>query len=327
MTIGFAARVLALSLVGLFAVPLPTAAQGVTPEEATAAQKERASEAFREGRSAFDERRFSDALSGFRASYEVVASPNTHLMIAHSLRELGRDAEAYETFGRVALEAERAAADSPKYEETARLAREEQERLRDGIALVTLSLPEVGSDATLTVAGRSIPRERWRDPIAVTPGRVEIVLNDGGKSMVESIAVTAGGSESVTVAPPIHGDGSGVEDDGGGSQWTGTQRYVAYAVAGVGVVSLVAAAATGGMALSKHDELEAACGGMPCPDRQGDIDEGRAFQTASNVTLIFGLAAVGTGIVLFLTAPDDEPTGAEARLELGPASVSLRGRF
>src|SRR5690606_4877127 len=105
--------------------------------------------------------------------------------------------------------------------------------------------------------------------------------------------------------------------------------YVAYAVAGVGVASLIAAAATGGAALAKHDELEAACGDAPCPDRQRDIDQGRALMNASNVTLVLGLAAIGVGVTVFLAAPDDEADepGPEAEVALGLGALTVRGRF
>jgi hypothetical protein len=297
-------------------------AQGVSPDDATAEQKDQASQAFREGRAAFDERRFSDALSGFRTSYDVVASPNAHLMIAHSLRELGRHPEAYEAFGMVAREAEAA---GEKYAETAKLAAEERENLRAKISLLSLTLPSTGAGATLTVGGRTIPTARWDEPIAVEPGRVVVVLSDGGDNLVRSVDASAGGTETLdlstttTEKPPVEG-----ED--GGWRWDGTQRYAAYAVAGVGVLSLIAAAATGSAALSKHDELEVACGNAPCPDRQSDIDQGRALMNASNATLVIGVVAIGVGVTLFLTAPDDDAE-AEAEVALGLGSLLVRGRF
>src|SRR5690606_26742882 len=62
-------RSFALCTLASLALPGVAAAQGVAPEDATAEQRDQASEAFREGRTAFDERRFSDAITGFRASY------------------------------------------------------------------------------------------------------------------------------------------------------------------------------------------------------------------------------------------------------------------
>jgi hypothetical protein len=67
-------------------------AEGVPVEQATKEQKEAAQTAYLAGREAYDGRQFVDALAAFRESYGVVASPNTHLMIAHTLRELGRNA-------------------------------------------------------------------------------------------------------------------------------------------------------------------------------------------------------------------------------------------
>ena len=328
------ASTLGLCAACLVAAPSSAAAQGAAPEEATAEQKDQASEAFRKGRTAFDERRFSDALTGFRESYDIVASPNAHLMIGHTLRELGREAEAYETFGSVALEAEAAAATNDKNAETAKLAREEQERLRAKIALLSLSLPTTSSTATLTVGGRDIPRERWGEPIAVEPGKVMVVLTDSGDPLVRSIEAAAGGTESLELTTSADEDveeANGDEDDSSW-QWGGTQRYAAYAVVGVGVAGLIASAATGTAAKAKYDDLEAACGGGPCPGRQSDIDDGKRLMNASNATLVVGLVALGAGVTLFFTAPDEkdeeEDEGdVETEIGVGPASFVIRGRF
>src|SRR5690606_23519648 len=127
----------------------------------------------------------------------VAAGPNARRMIGHSQRELGRDAEAYETFGRVALEAEAAADQDEKYLETATLAREEQARLRPTIALLSITVPPSSAGATLTVGGRTIPSDRWNEPIAVEPGKVVVVLTGGDEPLVQSVEATAGGSASL----------------------------------------------------------------------------------------------------------------------------------
>jgi hypothetical protein len=97
-------------------------------------------------------------------------------------------------------------------------------------------------------------------------------------------------------------------------------------VTGVGVAALVASAVTGALAQSQYDELVDACGDVPCPEREDDIASGELLQTVSNVTLVAGLVAVAGGVVLFFTAPDEEPAEGTA-LRLGPGSLTLQGRF
>src|SRR5258708_21299079 len=47
--------------------------------------------------------RLLEALAAFRASYDMVASPNSHLMIARTLRDKGAIAQAYAEYDRVVV--------------------------------------------------------------------------------------------------------------------------------------------------------------------------------------------------------------------------------
>ncbi len=308
-------------------------AGGVPIEQATDEQKAAATKAYKDGRTSFDERRFVDALQSFRESYGVVSSPNTHLMIAHTLRELGRNAEAYDTFGAVAEQALEAAKSDPRYEASAELALKEQSLLRDKIGLVTLEIVAPAASAKLSVEGRVIDRSRWQKPIAVDPGQATFLLTTEGDPVVRELEVTAGGEHRLRIdakapppspppPPPPPGDDT--------IDWLSTWRIVAYGVAGAGVLSFAVAGGLGGAALSKHNELEDACGGLPCPERQDDIDAGRRFQTASNAMLIVGAGLVAAGVALWFVAPTIEGEGeAEASVGLGvhPGGLSIMGRF
>ena len=327
-----------LPLVGLVAaalwMPLTPAIAlgdgGVSVHEATEEQKALAQARFLEARRAFDERRFIDAIAGFRSSYSVVASPNTHLMIAHAMREMGRYAEAYETLQAVAEEAEKAAAIDAKYNETASLARDEQAAMRAKICLLTVRIEAPQPSATLTISGRAIPESRWSEPIAVDPGNVTVIYKTGGDTIVQEVATTAGGEATTTIAKPVADapEKPPTPDDGYRWQWTGTQRYIAYAVSGLGAGALIGSAVTGGLALGKYGELEDACGDAPCPERQSDIDAGRTLMTVTNGLLIGGGVLLAVGVTLYFTAPD-EPTDAQlvTALRIGPGSLLLEGQF
>ena len=64
-------------------------AAGVDPTTATRAQVAQAQKQFELGRGHLAKKDYEKALAEFRASYDVVASPNTRFSIARALRDMG----------------------------------------------------------------------------------------------------------------------------------------------------------------------------------------------------------------------------------------------
>ena len=89
----------------VLAASAPALAAGVDPANATPVQREQAQTHFLKGKASFDRNDLPGALEEFRASLEIVASPNARLYVARTLREMGRLVEAYAEFGRTAAEA------------------------------------------------------------------------------------------------------------------------------------------------------------------------------------------------------------------------------
>ena len=89
---------------------------------------------------AFNADKYDEALQAFQASYDSVASPNSHLMLARTLVKLGRLGEAYEAFDETQREAEQAAKLDEKYEKASKSAADERDALRPKIALVTVQV-------------------------------------------------------------------------------------------------------------------------------------------------------------------------------------------
>src|SRR5688572_1019616 len=81
--------------------PRSAFAAGVSPLTASAQERRKAQARYEEGAKLFEAKRFPEALKAFQESYDIVASPNSHLMIARSLRDSGKLVAAYEEFGRV----------------------------------------------------------------------------------------------------------------------------------------------------------------------------------------------------------------------------------
>ncbi len=174
--------------------------EAASPEAATAEQKQQATQHFERGLAAFDQARYEEALSAFRDSFAVVASPNARLMIARSLVGLGRRAEAYDELQITAADAASASFQDPKYDQTAKAARAELQELEKGLALLEVRVSGAGPEDELFVGGRSIPRASWDKPIAVDPGLVRVELvRPSGEAVLREIPMRIGSQTAVDV--------------------------------------------------------------------------------------------------------------------------------
>ena len=79
-------------------------AAAADPVNATPVQREQAQARFMRGKLFFDAKKYSEALTEFRASLDIVASPNTRLALARCFREMGKLVEAYVELGRASVE-------------------------------------------------------------------------------------------------------------------------------------------------------------------------------------------------------------------------------
>src|SRR4051812_28705663 len=70
-------------------------------------QRAAAQKTFAAGSNLYDAHHYEEALAAFKASYQIVASPNSRLMVARCLRDLARNAEAYREYDAVVAEAAR----------------------------------------------------------------------------------------------------------------------------------------------------------------------------------------------------------------------------
>lgn len=330
-------------------------AEGAPPEKATATARAAAQKAYVRGADAFKNGRFADALAAFRESYATVASPNSHLMLARSLRDLGDRLGAYAEYERLVPEAEAAAAREAKYAASAEAAKRELAEVRAKLALVTIDVANASGSAVVTAGGKPIDAASLGKPIAMLPGAVELDATAGGVAKHESLTLAAGDVKtvrfdlasppgpapaaappepSVAVVPPGESrprtpNAPPPDSTGSGAR---TMRTLAYVSAGVGVAGLATFALFGAMNQSKFHSLEDACANGHCPpDNQDDIDAGRRYQTIANVGLGVGLLGVATGAALFLGsnadgAPPQVSTG-KPLVVFAPGSVHVEGRF
>lgn len=320
----------ALLLSGLVAAP--SFAAGVAVDQASETELEAARGPYLEAKKAFDAGNYAAAVEGFQASYDVVASPNSHLMLAKSLDKLGRVAASYRAAKAVVPEAEAAAAQDDKYARTAEDARALMESLRGRVGYLTVRLPP-GKSGTVAVDGREIAAEELAEPVLVDPGTVSVSFASPSGADERSITLGPGGTGLVDFgvrdpsAPPPAVD----VDQGEGFQ-IHAPRAVGIGLAATGVAGMVVFGVFGAMTSSKFSELEDTC--TPeriCPpEAQGTLDDGKTFQTVANVGLVVGITGLIAGTTLFLLEPEivsDDEQSASVKLTIGPAALGVKGTF
>ena len=113
-------RPLLLLRLSLAAIALATAspalADGVLPAEASPVQREQAQSRFQRGKDLMTKQSYDQALAEFRASHDIVASPNTRLEIARCLVAMGKLVAAYAEFGRTSIEAKELLGEDKRYQ-------------------------------------------------------------------------------------------------------------------------------------------------------------------------------------------------------------------
>jgi hypothetical protein len=340
---------------GALSAATPALAAGRAVSAATPAEKAGAQEAYLAAMEHYQAKRFEPALEGFRASYDIVASPNSHMMIVNVLVDLGRRAEAFEEAELVAIEAE---ALGRSYATTAKAARDMATDLRAKLGHVTIELAPGTELRSLRVGGRAVLEARWARPIVADPGQVEVVAETSRGNEKQAAAVVAGGVVAMKVgaatAAPVAAVASGepgeVSSGSGPSSrepfFKDKRRIAGVAVAGVGAVGLVSFAVLGSINNSKYSELQDRCPNGICPsDASEDIASGESTQTAANVMLALGVIGVAAGAGLITWSYVDKhgsegsaqvtlgreseppPTARHVRLRVGPGAVGVEGAF
>ena len=317
------------------ALPSVARAEGKPVALATEDDEKAARDAFVAAKAHYDAKRWEQALDGFRASYDIVKSPNSHLMIGRVLTELDRPATAYDELTVTIWEAEQASqlgrAYADKYRRTLTTARSLVADLRSKIGLVRITIEgseDVPPGSTLTVNGRSVASVAGE--IAVRGGVVNVELStpDGVKTATGD--VKAGGKTSIVIARPASpSTPTPVEPGEPAPQPTPDDNpYLvpAWVAAGVGVAGFVVFGVFGALTASTFDDLEAQCPGARCdPNKESDIDDGRAYQVTANVGLTVGALGAAVAVTLFVLGATD---GEEAAW-LVPTTdgIAVGGRF
>lgn len=287
-----------------------------------------AEELFRQGKGLMAEERYGEACPKLAESQRLDPSTGTLLNLAVCHEKQGKLATAWNEFNEALLAAQRdGRTDRVAY------ARERIAAIEPNLSRVTLVLPEAHDVKGLRVEldGTVVGRPALGVALPIDPGAHTIVVSAPGKKSWEATVEVPEGASKKSVTLPRLLDAPEAPAAASGS--TGAvsssltdappsgsgQKYIAYGLAGLGVVGLGLGTYFGLDAKKKYDESnDGGCVGNDCPTGAAELrNSARDAGNLSTIAFVAGAAAVGAGVVVYLTAPSDE-----AR----PGAVGIRGR-
>ncbi len=283
---------------------------------------------FTEGAAHFQGKRWADALKAFEHSFSLVPSPNTELMIARCLRELGRRVDAANAYASAAAEAHRrVTAGEGKYKQTEDAATTEGAAMRARLGTIHVHVVRPAG-ATLTVDKNVVELSTEGDAtILHEPGTASVTVSDAsGAEQRQTVTVQANatvqmafaaqGAPSSTSTVPTQLPPAQPRAERPGAAWPVPAALVAggVAIAGLGVFI-----GFGASSQSTYDTLAARCGPSSCgPAERHEAASGKRDQTIANVGLGISVAAAAATIVfvaIALTSGEPAQTRAWRRID------------
>jgi hypothetical protein len=301
---------------------------------------QKATAAFQEGKKLFDAKKFPQALDQFTKSYQLVASPNSHIYIARCQAEMGNLKDAFHTFQAVIIEADLRSKTEPKYVPTRDSAKTELNDLETKIGVVTVTVQSDNPAARAKMNGQLVPREEYGKEQPVDPGVYDFTLEiPGSETATQHVTIVKGQKQAITLAPPT------VQANLPPPPPPPTKHKklspfvpvgIAFGVVGVG--GFIMFAVEGAASSSTFSDLQTRCGqNGPCGDATNNdlIDKGKTQQLVANVGLgigVVGVAAAGTFFVLAAVSKPKADTALvkpepQVGFDIGPSYAGVHGTF
>ncbi len=323
---------LCLGLVGPAAVSRSALAQGggVVAEES-----KRAIQLYTEGRDLLTAGKAADALPKLVESLRLLPSPNTELLIAHARRELGRRAEALETYERVLANAQNEVArGQDRYKGTLEEAKRWIGSLSGELGTVVVTAPEGAridvsrgdpkSPATFIGSGRAYAE----------PGEVRVTMTLGDRTETQTARVGAGTSARVDFSTSTQPAPPGADkqpppppkDEGP------VVSIAGIVLLGGGAVGMAMFAGFGVSARSTLDGLEECTPRCPA-SRRPEKDAGERDMLIANVSVGIGAGLLAAGATAWIVEAvlaggeqEAAPAAPAARIDVGvPGAIDAAG--
>jgi len=311
-----------------------------------AADKAAAEALFQAGKALMERGEYSDACEKFRASQDLDAGLGTLLYLADCYEKTGRTASAWATFEEAASVAA-SRSDTIRHEIARGRAADIKPRLSYVLIRAATPPPE---GAVVTRDGRHVPSSIWGVPVPVDPGPMTIQVSAPGYQTARfdlsippqtpapiEVVLPALVEEANTASVPPPADASGAQithptparaDDiapvhsPSSTAEASSQQTIGVVLGGVGIVALGVAAA---FTVSGYSDYKSSLKDCSRTDENACGIEGKALRDDARSSLdvativgSVGAAVLGTGIVLYVSAPASPgATGAEALLTRG----------
>lgn len=302
--------------VALLAVVWPTRVQAGSPADRAAAEA-----LFQEGRQYIARGELEPGCRKLAESQRRDPAIGTLLNLGDCYDRLGRSASAWTQF-RAASKMARAVGDAPRAGEADRRAAVLEPKLHRLRIVVPASQPK---GLVVTRDGVVVGVPVYGSALPVDPGEHSIEASAPGMQKWITTIRCNGSGRALEVSIPQLKPERRESSEGG---WP-AQRWVALAVGGAGVVGVGVGTAYWLRSSSTWKEAQARCPGNTCPDARDVSLEQDARREASVATVgvSLGIAALGVGGALWLTAPAAETPGstvaARGTLQLRPWGTGL----
>jgi hypothetical protein len=310
-------------------VVLPWVVVAALAAPAFAQNKAVADALFTEGKRLLAAGEKAKACGKFEASLKELDQLGVRLNLADCYDQLGRLTAAYGEFRKAAVTAEKSG------DSRAQFARERFAAVEKRLPQLTIKLAGETPGLAITRDGEPVGEALLDTPLPADPGPHTIAATAPGykpwSSKVELEEKTASVVEvpvlekDVVVKGPDEDEPEAPVDEGRGGRG---RRLLGLGVGGAGLLSLGVGLVFGmGASGNWSDAQDAGCtDDGSCPTQAGVdlVNDAQGKATLSTVFVAVGIVAIGTGVVLYLTAPKD---GAQVAIVPAGAGLSVIGRF
>jgi len=299
-----------------------------------------AEQLFNEGRELAAQNKWAEACPKFEASMQRDPALGTRLNLAVCYQHVGKLASAWGLFRESADLAKRA------NDKRADYAQQQATALEPRLPkLVITAPPKAPAGLVVQRDGAPVAAVELGVALYVDPGPHEVTASAAGFESVTS-KVTVEESRTTTLALPELAAKPEVkaptvattdEPEVPVTPVSPTRKYIAYGVGGGGIAIVGVGLVFGAQAMSKNSKAKDLCGAdLDCTGdnfAQGKqlIADGRSRGTLATVFVAAGVAAIGAGVVLYLTAPhaseQARQTAIVPTIDRNGAGLGLVGRF
>jgi len=263
---------------------------------------------FARGKQLIEQGHTSQACAAFAESQRLDPAGGTLLRLALCHEADGKLASAWLEFTEVVRISKETTGEPTKLGERVRIAREHLAAIEPRLPKLVVSVPEGTKVDGLQVTANGLPRNPgiWGVAVPIDPGDVEIVAEAPGRQPFRTTVRADAGREVRVEVPPLDEipatPAAAPVVPAPEAPKASSLRPVGIGVAVAGLAVIGVGTYFGVTAISKWNDSNKQCPGTMLCDAQGVslYQDAKTAATISDVTFGIGVAAVATGVILFI---------------------------